>query len=268
MRIQNLYIYPIKSLGGIEVTEADALQKGFRHDRRFMLVDEHNRFITQRNEHALALLKTEVTADGIRVYHKNNRQNELLIPFTPEVTGQGKVAIWDDTVDAVFTGKKHADWFSGFMEKPVRLAFLPEENPRLVDERYADNGENVSLSDGYPYLLIGQASLDDLNQKLDEPVPMDRFRPNIVVDKTEAFEEDTWAEIRIGDVHFKVAKPCARCVLTTINQNTGEKGKEPLTTLSRYRLAGKKVLFGQNLIALNDGKVKVGDGVEVLKRKC
>lgn len=267
MHIQNLYIYPVKSLGGIEVSEADVLQKGFRHDRRFMLVDDQNQFITQRNEHALALLQTEITVGGIRVYHKNNPQNELLIPFDIKTENTEKVTLWDDTFDAVFTGKKHDKWFSDFLQKPVRLAFLPEENPRPVDERYAGNGENVSLADGYPYLLIGQASLDDLNKRLPEPVPMNRFRPNLVVADADAFGEDTWAEIRIGDVHFKVAKPCARCVLTTINQNTGEKAEEPLATLSRYRLSGKKVLFGQNLIALNEGKIAVGDKLEVLRKK-
>ncbi|WP_207535410.1 MOSC domain-containing protein [Desertivirga arenae] len=265
MNIQDLFIYPIKSLGGIRIQRGKALQKGFEHDRRFMLVDEEGRFITQRVEHKLALLQTTVTDQSILVKNKLTGDS-IDVPFyttREEIT----VSVWDDFVPAVTSTAALDEWFSEYLKKPVKLVYQPEDFRRSVDERYAKNGEQVSFADAFPFLLIGQGSLDDLNVRLNNPVPMNRFRPNIVVAETQPYEEDTWDEIQIGEVRFLVAKPCARCVLTTVDQETAIKGKEPLATLAKYRTVNGKVMFGQNLIALNEGIIKVGDTVQVLSRK-
>lgn len=267
MFVQDLYIYPIKSLGGIKMKSSLALQRGFEFDRRLMLIDENGRFITQRVYSQLALLQTGIAEAGILITHKQHPELNTIVPFNHTREETITVSIWDDTVEAFHLNEELDEWFSAFLQFPCRLIYLPEDGTRAVDTRYAENGEQVSFADAFPYLLIGQASLDDLNTRLTEAVPMDRFRPSIVVAGSPAFDEDTWKEIKIGEVRFKVAKPCARCVLTTVNQETGIKGKEPLLTLSRYRTANNKVLFGQNLIALNEGIIKEGDQLEVLAYK-
>jgi len=267
MNIQDLYIYPIKSLGGIRLDEAMALQKGLKFDRRWMLVDEEGRFITQRVENQLALLQTRISSHGIEVQHKQQPELNITVPFHQSAGDMVAVSVWDDTVTAEHIHEDLDDWFTEFLRKPCRLVYQAEGERRPVDIRYAENEEQVSFADAFPYLLISQASLDELNSRLEEAVPMDRFRPNIVVSGTDAFEEDTWAEIQIGEVRFKVAKPCARCVLTTVDQETGIKGNEPLNALAQYRTQNNKVMFGQNLIALNEGVIRAGDPVRVISLK-
>jgi len=192
------------------------------------------------------------------------------IPMTPDGGDVAEVTIWNDTVQARPYDDKTNAWFSDALDVKCRLVLLPGESKRPIDSNYAVAPDNeVSLADGYPFLLIGEGSLADLNSRLKAPVPMNRFRPNLVVAGTEAFAEDTWKRIRVGDVEFHLVKPCERCVLTTVDQSIGEKtGKEPLKTLSTYRNQNNKVLFGQNLIAESaGGSVRVGDAVEILEMK-
>ncbi|WP_207429687.1 MOSC domain-containing protein [Pedobacter sp. SYSU D00535] len=267
MKVQDIYTYPVKSLGGIKTDSALALEKGFQFDRRWMLVDLDGKFLSQRTEHQLALFQTQITEGGLLVTHKLDFENGVTIPFSTTLQNSLEVSVWDDTVEALALSEEIDDWFSSYLKKPCRLVFFPEGYERAVSPKYADHGENVSFADAFPYLLISQASLDDLNQKLDKPVPMNRFRPNLVVAGVEPFSEDIWKEIQIGEVRFKVAKPCARCVLTTVDQETGIKGREPLATLARYRTVDKKVLFGQNLLALNEGRINAGDPVRIISYK-
>jgi len=266
MTVQDLYIYPVKSLGGIKTEKARALQRGFEFDRRWMLIDDTGKFISQRTEFQLALLRTRITENGVQISHKS-KDTSISIPFGFGSAGPVDVSIWDDRLQAVHVSEEADEWFSEMTGKSCRFVFLPENGQRPVDPRYAANEEQVSFADAFPYLLISQASLNDVNSRMNEPVPMNRFRPNIVISNTEAFEEDTWNEIRIGEVRFKVAKPCARCVLTTVDQETAIKGKEPLATLARYRTINNKVMFGQNLIALNEGFITAGDSLEVISSK-
>ncbi len=261
MKLQDIYIYPIKSLGGIRLEQAQVDIKGFQWDRRWMLVDENGQFLTQRTIHKMALLQVELREKELLVFHKQNSEISLSISFEHETEDFIPVTVWSDTVEGQIVSPSANQWFSAFLGQPCQLVYMPDSIQRKVDPQYAENGENVSFADAMPYLLIGQASLDDLNQKLEHPVPMERFRPNLVFSGAAPFEEDAWKEISIGDCSFKVAKPCARCVLTTVDQNTGMKGKEPLKTLASYRTKNKKVLFGQNLIALSTGQLKVGDTV-------
>ncbi|MDN3668678.1 MOSC domain-containing protein [Echinicola jeungdonensis] len=261
MKLQDIYIYPIKSLGGIRLEQTQVGIKGFQWDRRWMLVDENGQFLTQRTIHKMALLQVQLREKGVVVFHKQKPELSLQIPLEPETQHFIPVTVWSDKVEGQIVSPTANQWFSEFLGQPCQLVFMPDFIQRKVDPDYAVNGETVGFADAMPYLLIGQASLDDLNSKLGKPVPMERFRPNMVFSGAEPFEEDTWKEVAIGDCKFKVAKPCARCILTTVDQNTGIKGKEPLKTLATYRTKDQKVLFGQNLIALSTGQVKVGDPV-------
>jgi uncharacterized protein YcbX len=262
MKLQEIYIYPIKSLGGIRLTEAQVEIKGLHLDRRWMLVDKNGLFMSQRTLPQMALLQVEIESDGLKVSHKQDRTLNHRIPFEPETNELIPVTIWDDMVIGQVVNSSSNTWFSQVLGIPSQLVFMPEGTHRHVQEKYQVNKETVSFADAMPFLLIGQKSLDDLNQKLSVPLPMNRFRPNFVVAGGEAFQEDRWDRVRIGECIFKVTKPCARCVLTTVDQATAIKGKEPLKTLASYRTKDNKVLFGQNMIALTTGKIKVGDDIQ------
>lgn len=259
--VQDIFIYPIKSLGGIRLQEAEAEERGFRFDRRWMLVDHQGTFVSQRTVPQLALLGVELFAKHLLVFPKNNPGHKLEIPLDLAEGAEIPVQIWDDEVLGKIVSKEVDRWFSDFLGFGVHLVVMPETTQRKVDPRYAIKGENVSFADGMPYLLISQESLDELNSRLEIPVPMDRFRPNIVISGGEPFLEDQLKAVQIGGLDFRIVKPCARCVLTTVDQQTGKKGKEPLRTLSTYRTQNQKVMFGQNGIALQAGKIRVGDQV-------
>lgn len=282
MTISELLIYPIKSLGAISVTETVVEGKGLRYDRRFMLVDPPGDFITQRTNHQMALLDVAIDEDtGLRVWHRHRPDDVLTLPLAIPTQTEGEVPfretigvnIWDSSdVPALVVSTEADQWFSRVLEKPCRLVYMPETTHRDVDPAYAREHDAVSFADGYPYLLIGQASLDNLNQRLDEPISMLRFRPNIVVAGSLPNEEDAWQHFRIGNVDFFGVKPCARCVLTTVDPKTGQKGREPLRTLATYRQWKHKILFGQNVLAkptgaLTLGTLRVGQSIDVLNRQ-
>lgn len=262
LTISELYIYPIKSLGGIAVTHSEVTDRGLKYDRRWMLVDEQNRFLTQREFPQMALLKVQIESDGLLVTHHLN--GSVSIPFKQHNPTKQQVVIWDDTCPGVFVSDEHDTWFSAALGIKCRLVYMPDDTRREVDQRYAPEGSVTSFSDAYPFLIIGQASLDDLNSRLAEPLPMNRFRPNIVFIGGEPFEEDLMKHMRIENISFYGAKLCARCIMTTINQQTAVKAKEPLKTLASYRFKNNKILFGQNLIHEGTGIITVGDTIEVL----
>lgn len=261
MHLQDIYTYPIKSLGGIRLEKTNLEEKGLQYDRRWMLVDLEGQFLTQRKYPKMALLQTQITDDGISVVNKDDPNQQILVPFESDSDRYRQVTIWEDRVKAQLVEHKISRWFSECLEIDCQLVFMPPSTERKLKPKYAVNDESVSFADGMPYLLIGQSSLDDLNSRLDSPVPMNRFRPNFVFTGGAPFEEDEWDTITIGEAHFKITKPCARCVVTTVNQQTGQKGKEPLTTLSKYRSVDGKVLFGQNMLLLDGSEIQVGDRV-------
>ncbi len=264
-KISSIRIYPIKSLGGFEIDEAQIERRGLRHDRRWMLVDAENRFLTQRERPEFALFRTRIEGDFLIVFHKNRPDQILKVPLEPDVLRLKKIetSVWDWNGSAM-VGEREADaFFSDFLNEKVRLAYQSEAIQRQADLKYAEKGQLVSFADGFPFLLIGRASLDFLNQKLAAPVPMDRFRPNFVVEGTEPFEEDALRKFRIGSAVFEGVKNCGRCVMTTIDQQTSARAAEPLRTLASFRQVENRVLFGQNLVWLGDenssGTVRVGD---------
>jgi len=258
LRVSQLNIYPIKSLGGIPVGSARITDRGFEHDRRWMLIDPKGVQITQREVPAMALLQPAITPTGLGVTHRPTGQ-ELDIPFQAANNDLVKVQCWDDNVTAQFVGREADGWFSEILKVSCRLVYMPEGSLRQTDLKYTDAGHYTSFADGYPFLLIGEASLEELNSRLEQPLPMNRFRPNIVFTGGEPFEEDRLRDFHIGDVRFSGVKRCARCVMTTIDQNSAEKGKEPLRTLAHYRRDGHKILFGQNLIHHGLGRISVGN---------
>lgn len=260
LRLSEIWIYPIKSLGGIRLKQARILEKGLEHDRRWMLVDEHGRFITQREHSELALFDVQINGNSLHILHRKNKV-EHVVDMRYRASHPVPVSIWKDVVTATEVQPETSRWFSDQLNLPCKLVFFPEENARPVDPAYALKNENVSLADAYPFLLIGQASLDDLNTRLTEPVTMQRFRPNFVFTGGQPYEEDQWKNFSIGNNRFVGVKLCARCTLTTVNPVTGIKGVEPLRTLAAYRNQNGKVNFGQNVVALDTGLLTEGENL-------
>jgi len=263
LTLSEINIYPIKSLGGISLQSSVVEEKGLKYDRRWVLVDESNTFFTQRDFPEMALIKVAVEKDGLKIQHKTKSVEQLFIPFEFEHSKTDKVVIWDDTVKGEFYNTQIDSWFSEIIGIKCHLVKMPETTKRVVDESYAKN-KIVSFADGYPFLIIGQSSLDDLNERMETPLPMNRFRTNFVFAGGKAFEEDQWKKFKVGNVVFQAVKPCARCVITTTNQETAERLHEPLLTLSKYRKFDNKVMFGMNLVCESTGEIKVGDKIENL----
>jgi uncharacterized protein len=260
--LSEIWIYPIKSLSGIRVKSAKVQLKGLQYDRRWMLIDESGRFLTQREHPQMALLKISLHHDELGVIDKNGRKIDVPINHS-DSRQKLKAQIWDDEVEVYEVSNKHNEWFSDAMGSRCKLVFFPESNNRPVDPDFALNQEHVSLADGYPYLIIGQSSLDDLNSRLIEPVPIHRFRPNFVFTGGEPFAEDNWRNFTIGKNRFAGLKPCARCVLITVDHITAKKSSEPLATLATYRKKGNKINFGQNVVAIDHYEIKEGDEIVV-----
>ncbi len=268
MRITQINIFPVKSMRGLSVPETVIEDRGPRFDRRWMIVDASGCFLTQREIPAMATIAVAADDDGIRFESNGSVHISKIGSMSDSVA----VEIWNDRTTAL--GGDHAadSWLSAELGRDCRLVYMPVSARRMVDPEYAvDERDVVSFADAYPFHLIGEASLGELNRRLEDPVPMSRFRPNFVVEGSAAFAEDGWRRIRIGEVEFHVVKPCARCVIPSIDQESGERGSvEPTRTLASFRTfernGAKKVLFGQNLIAASGGgKVSVGDAVEVLE---
>lgn len=263
LELQDIYIYPIKSLGGISVREAEVQQTGLAYDRRWMLIDSEGNFLSQRFCSQMALLQVYLHHEGLLITHKDNLLTPLMITFNCTTGRSVKVNVWDDVCTASEVSVAANEWFSAALQMPVRLVYMPLGTERLVDTNYAHNNEIVSFADAFPFLLIAQASLDDLNTRLPHAVRMNRFRPNLVFKGGTPYIEDAIHTFRIGDICFEAVKPCARCVMTTIDQENGKKGTEPLKTLAAYRTVKNKIMFGQNLVHRGGGVIRVGDKIIV-----
>ncbi|PWB33212.1 MOSC domain-containing protein [Pseudomonas sp. SDI] len=267
MRLSALYRYPVKSARGEALEQSTSGALGLTGDRRWMLVERDNgRFLTQRAYPQMSQLSALYAADGgLLLSAPGFAQLHVAVPDAEhELRG---VTIWRDTFRVPDAGDAAAAWLSHFIGKDVRLVHVPESRTRFLPSGYGATEDRVAFADGFPLLLIGQASLDDLVQKVGRPLEMLRFRPNLVVEGSAPFAEDGWKRIRIGDLAFRVLKPCTRCILTTIDPQTGERSedREPLTTLKTYRQKEGEVMFGQNLVADGEGVLEVGMPVTVLE---
>ncbi|MBM4171930.1 MAG: MOSC domain-containing protein [Ignavibacteria bacterium] len=264
LKLTEIKIYPVKSLGGISLTESEVTSRGFKYDRRWLLVDENGKFITQRTYPLMSHINVEIKEKKL-VFSNKHTNESLSISLKPEYNEQKEVIIWNDKVVAEYVDKNADEWFSEMLKVKCSLVYMPENTNRFVDSKYAHNNEIVSFADAYPFMIIGQESLNDLNNKLEEKIPMDRFRPNLVFCGGEPFDEDKWKSFKIREIRFYPVKPCSRCVVTTIDQNTGIKNVEPLRTLATYRTINNKVMFGQNLLHKGAGIIKVGDFLTIEK---
>ncbi len=262
LRISQLFTYPIKSLGGVALNSAMVTDRGLEHDRRWMLVDVNNRFMTQRERASMALFQPSLSPAGLRIDHPGTEP--LVVPFDAPAIREVTVQIWNDVCHAELVSETADEWFSDLLSMECRLVRMPDSARRAVDRHHTE-GPITSFSDDYPFLLIGQSSLDDLNSRLRLTVPVNRFRPNIVFTGGVPFEEDRLAHFRIGEVDFYGVKLCARCGVITIDQSNAHKGREPLATLAKYRTRNKRVLFGQNLIHRGNGLLHVGDTLDVIE---
>ena len=250
MEIEQLIIYPVKSLRGISLNSTQVEKRGLQYDRRWMLTDLDGQFISQRSHPILSLIEVAISEGNLLFTFLDKPAKTLTIPALPlQKDTLINTRVFDNTCKAIPMSQKADKWFSNILGCACRLVYMPEESKRLVNPMYATPADIVSFADGYPFLLISKASLADLNEKLEIPVLMNRFRPNIVVRGEAAFGEDNWKEFKVNNLHFKGIKPCARCTMTTIDQATGKSaGPEPLKTLATYRRKNNKVLFGLNLI--------------------
>lgn len=292
MLVSEINIYPIKSLKGISLKSAVVEERGLQYDRRWMLTHRDGMFFTQREFPKMATIAVAVESGQLKV--ESEGHGVMNVPFEPDRGERGRVTVWNSVCDAEIYNGQVSEWFSDVLGTNCQLAYMPDSSRRSVNPRFDNGGDVVSFADGYPLMVLGDATLADLNEKIAnnvekedpsgkftfEPLPMNRFRPNLVVAETDAFAEDGWQKIRIGEAEFRSTKPCERCVITTIEQSAGEfAGKEPLKTLATYRMAkdvipdryealgvgANAVLFGQNLIAENPGAIiSVGDRIELL----
>lgn len=266
MKVSGLWIYPVKSLGGIAVLSAELEARGFACDRRWMIVDAAGRFVTRRELPALARIGLSFIGEGD--YRLRAPEGEALLAARLEDGTPTAVTVWRDTVDALVVENDASRLISEVAGRPLRLSYMPEVARRAVDAAYGKPGEHVSFADGFPLLVTTQASLAALNAVLDCPVPMERFRPNIVIagDALEPWAEDSWPGITIGGVQLRFAKPCARCIVITQQPETGERHEGNAVPMALRRLGQfnrEGVLFGMNAVPEGAGRISVGDDVAV-----
>ena len=261
MKLSRLFVYPVKSLRGLEVHSWPVDDFGLEQDRRWLVVDERGMFVSQRELPRMTLITPEISGGCLRLHAEGAPALEVSTEPGPERT----VTIWADTVTATDCGPEAARWLSEALGLRVGLVRMPDQTFRRIDPHYVAEERRVSFADGYPFLLISQESMDLLNSKLEHPLGIERFRPNLVVQgASEPHAEDGWKRIRIGKLEFDLVKLCARCTVPTVDQLTGERGKEPNTTLATYRRFNGKVMFGQNLVHHGTGTLAVGEPAAVL----
>jgi uncharacterized protein len=262
MHLSGLNVYPIKSTRGVPLESGALDDFGLQHDRRWMVVDPGGTFMSQRDMPRLSQVRVGLDGEAITV--AGTGAPEIRIQPPDDAAEVLTVRIWGDQCPARFAGAAAEQWFTRFLGVSARLVHMPLSTFRRVNPDYVADRRRVSFADAYPLLLIGEGSLGDLNSRLAAPLPMNRFRPNLVIAGSGAFDEDRWRTIRIGDLVFDVVKPCDRCVTTTVDQATGEKGKEPLTTLAQFRRWNGAVWFGQNLVHRSPGTLRLGDAVTTI----
>jgi MOSC domain-containing protein len=256
-----IHVYPIKSAAGIAASQWELDQFGLQYDRRWMVVNPAGHLITQRTHPRLALVRPSLADHRLLVEAPG--QSVLQLSLTPLPAVATTAVVHGDACDAVWLGEEPARWFSQFLDCPCSLVYMSEETVRPADPAYAADGVRVSFADAFPFLLLSEESLADLNTRLAQPVPMNRFRPNLVASGGGPYWEDALGDFSIGAIGFRAVKPCARCVLTTTDQATAARGPEPLRTLSTYRKQGSGVLFGQNLVHRGRGRLTVGDSLRM-----
>ena len=267
MHLAAIHVHPLKSGATLALDVARVERRGLEHDRRWLVVDPSGRFVTGRQEPRLVLVRATPFAGGIDLEAPGMPALRVLAPEGN--ADRLDVTVWDDRIDAAACDGAADAWLTRYLGNPARLAYMDELAPRAVDAGYARPGDRVSFADAFPLLVVGTGSMDSLNARLATPLPVERFRPNLVVETSSPHGEDGWLRIRIGALEFELVKPCTRCVFTTVDPATGtfDRSGEPLRTLKSYRRTAKGITFGQNAIARAFGELRVGDPVEVLEHR-
>ncbi|MEE2904694.1 MAG: MOSC N-terminal beta barrel domain-containing protein [Myxococcota bacterium] len=257
--LSQIFIYPVKSCAGIEVPEAVVTSRGLQFDRHWMVIDENGLFVTQREEPRMSQILLSILKPGFEASFGSSR-----VYLDPLESGPSQVVrVWNDDVKATVCRREVNDWFSGVLNRPVRVVKMSEDARRLVDQKFANKNDVVSFADGFPFLLLSQASIDELKSRLSQAGDVLRFRPNLVISGVSAHAEDGMDEFMISGIRFRCAKPCARCVIPTIDPASGKKDPEINKVLSKYRKFDGKILFGQNLVHLGSGTLQTGAKIEL-----
>lgn len=258
MKVKSIYIYPIKGMAGTELSNCNVLVRGLENDRRYMLIDKANNFISQRSHAIISLIKPTVEHNIISIRYLSHQYD---LSIGEDIKEEVKVSLFEHTLDATLVSPSADKWFSEILKEEVRLVKMTNSNIRHKKLIKGPKITEVSFADGYPILIAGTASLGLLNSKLGKPILMNRFRPNIVVETEVSHIEDEWEDVQIGTSNLMVIKPCARCPVVTIEQETANQGKEPLKTLSTYRRENNNVFFGANAICRKEGGIGIEDEV-------
>jgi uncharacterized protein len=266
LKVSQLYIYPIKSLAGIAVNESIVTDRGLQHDRRWMLVDKNNQFLTLREYPKMALLHPTVNSNSLTIISQEHKDTPLSIPFDFEEKSMENVTIWNATVAAKKVSQEADQWFSDMLGGAIQLVYMPDVSMRPVDTTsgYHPAGKFTSFADAYPFLLLGEASMNALNSRLPKPFSILRFRPNIVFSGGQPHQEDEIEHFTINGISFLGLENCARCSIPNVNPETGIFDKEPVRTLAKYRTRGKNIEFGRNVVHSGTGKISVGHSIEIV----
>ncbi len=275
MKIEDIIVYPVKSLRGISLPSAQLKRRGLQYDRRWMLIKPNGQFISQRDYPILSRIQVAIIEDQLHFDYLDDTGYSLQINAYPIEKGPLlRTEVWGNEAKALPISQAANKWFSQLIESECQLVYMPDSSKRLVNQKYAGEDDIVSFADGYPILAIGTSSLEDLNKRLETAIEMERFRPNLVVSGEEAFGEDRWNHFKINQLNFRGIKPCARCIMTTVDSDKGVKaGAEPVKTLASYRKVNNNVYFGMNLIwshqldkEIEAPVIKVGDSIEIISR--
>lgn len=269
IKISELYIYPVKSLAGIKLASSELSPVGLQYDRRWMIVDVDGKFLSQRELPKMATIKTSIINKKLVLSHNNRSIN---IAEVQKQSEKITVTVWNDTLEAIKIDGHANLWLSQILGQECQLVYMDQQAERQIDKDFAEDNQYVSFADGFPILVISQASLDELNSKLDNNVNINRFRANIIVSGSNAHAEDYWQDLTINQTEFKAVKKCSRCIIPSINQSTGERDNaKMLSILNRYRKEDNKIKFGQNLIYKNadlivDKVISCGDEIKFKKK--
>ena len=265
LKVKGLYIYPVKSCHGIRLSVSILDRQGLQHDRRWMIVDREGVFVTQRKFPRMAVIRASLAGDHLSLSFPDGQT--VVLPSGGHAKPNIKVRVWRDWCLAVSPCKKANKILSKWLSHDVRIVQMVPDFERFVDSAYTNAPAVTSFTDGFPLVVVSTASLQDLNTRLASPLHISRFRPNLVVEGCLPFDEDTWAQIQIGQVSIDIVKPCTRCTVTTINPDTGTDGPEPLRTLAQYRQFGGQILFGQNAIHRRAGTIRAGTQIKVISTR-
>lgn len=261
MHLAEIIVYPVKSLGGVSLKESTVLQSGLEFDRRWVLVNENYVFVSQRNLPKMATLAVNINTDSIYVHEKNNEQNGINIPIDPISNNPINVTVWDDEIESFAYKSEINDWFKNYLGQKLILVKMNPDKMRQRSLTVEPFQSKMSYADGYPFLVLSKASVQQISDEIGESIDIRQFRPNLILDDCLPFEEDEMKQFSIGEVKFNMVKPCKRCKMIGINQDSGASSNQPILYLSKTRKEGNHIIFGMNAALRSSGTIHVGDKI-------